>query len=69
MARVNGERTVEPGPIYDPMRGAGDGTDIAVVLEDPDYWKVDTDGEGRGTPIHNGIIEFEQISESEFCVS
>ncbi len=67
--KVNGERTVEPGPIYDPMRGAGDGTDIAVVLEDPDYWKVDTDGEGRGTPIHNGIIEFEQISESEFCVS
>ncbi len=67
--KVNGERTIVPGDIYEPMRGSGEGSNIETVLEDPDFWKVDIDGESRGTPIHRGVIEFEQITESEFCVS
>tara|TARA_Y100001934_G_scaffold156273_1_gene187130 strand:+ start:8986 stop:11067 length:2082 start_codon:yes stop_codon:yes gene_type:complete len=67
--KVDGERTITAGEIYEPMRGSGEGSNIAEVLEDPDYWKVDIDGESRGSAIHQGVIEFEQITESEFCVS
>ena len=67
--KVNGEREILAGPIFDPMMGSGEGSNIDQVLEDPDFWKVNPDGERRGTEIHNGVVIFEQITKSEFCVS
>jgi hypothetical protein len=65
--KVNGERNVVPGPMQDPMYG-GPGTQIETVLKDPDYYKVDPIGTGRGTKIHAGAVVFDQITKSEFCV-
>lgn len=78
-ARVNGERHVQPGRVTDPVVGAGDGRNLGGVLSDPDRFRVtpeDTDPSGRrplapdaATPIHGGVVKFETISRSEFCVS
>jgi hypothetical protein len=65
--KVNGERNVIPGPIQNPMYG-GPGSEIDTVLKDPDYYKIDPTGTGRGNKIHAGAITFDQITKSEFCV-
>ncbi|MBY8976271.1 hypothetical protein KHP62_10660 [Rhodobacteraceae bacterium NNCM2] len=67
--KVNGERNVEPGTIYDPMIGAGNAPGIAEVLADNDRYKVSKNVNEDGTPMHTGAIEFEDISRSEFCIS
>src|SRR5258708_4758210 len=67
--KVNGERTVQPGPMSDPMYSTARQPNIDMVLKDPDYWKVDPTGTGRGNKIHNGVIKFTQLGKAEFCVS
>ncbi|MEM9044364.1 MAG: multiheme c-type cytochrome [Pseudomonadota bacterium] len=67
--RVNGERHVRPGTIYEPMIGAGNGPGIATVLADKDRYNVSKNQNEDGSPIHTGAIAFEDISKSEFCVS
>lgn len=67
--KVNGERHIDPAPIYDPVYNAGDGEYLNEVLGDPDYYKVARSEDEDGTPIHNAVIEFETIGKSEFCVS
>lgn len=67
--RVNGERHVTPGTIYEPMVGAGNAEGLATVLENPDKFGVSTAPEEDGSPIHLAAIEFDQLSKSEFCVS
>jgi Cytochrome c554 and c-prime len=65
--KVNGERRIVPGNINEPMVGGG-GDQEQTVLKDPDYWKVDPVGTGRGAKIHAGVVPFEQINTAEFCV-
>lgn len=67
--KVNGERHVTPGSIYEPMMGANNGAGLATVLEDPDRFGVSTGQDDEGSPIHLAAIEFSQMSKSEFCVS
>lgn len=67
--RVNGERHVTPGSIYEPMMGANNGAGLAEVLEDPDKFSVSTALDEDGSPIHLAAIEFPQLTKSEFCVS
>ena len=67
--KVNGERRVVPGSIHTPMVGAGTDSVIEEVIDDKTQFKVATSAEERGTPIHLGIVKFEQITQSEFCVS
>lgn len=67
--KVNGERHITPGTIYEPMKGAGNGPGIATVLEEADRYGVATGPQDSGSPMHLGAIEFDQISKSEFCVS
>lgn len=67
--RVNGERHVSPGTIYEPMVGAGNAEGLTKVLEDPSKYGVSTSPEEDGSPIHLAAIEFSQLSKSEFCVS
>lgn len=69
--KVNGQRRIEPGSIWDPMVGAGDGAGLREVLARKEEYKVkDQPGQtGPGQNIHAGTIQFEQIASSHFCVS
>ena len=68
-ALVNAERRIIPGDIYQPMTGSSDGSGLQQVLKDKDFYKVKTSSEGPGKEIHTGVIKFDQITKSEFCVS
>jgi hypothetical protein len=67
--RVNGERRVEPGDIFDPVYGAGTGEGVEQVKAQADHFKVKLNRNDKlpGQELHNQAIQFEQISRSEFC--
>lgn len=67
--KVNGERHVDPAPINAPIYNAGTGKAMADVLAKADEYGVSMAPGQPGTPIHAPVIKFEQISQSEFCVS
>lgn len=69
--RANGERRIEHGSIFAPVVGGGNGQKVHEVIEKKDYYKVKTspDEKGPGTPIHTGVIQFDHVSSSHFCVS
>lgn len=69
LGKVNGERRIEPGPIYAPVYGPFDGDGVDQVVADPAAYKAAISDEQRGTKMHTKAIKFEQISSSEFCVS
>ncbi len=67
--RVNGERRVEMGSVYDPVVGNLGGDGVPRVLADADNFKVKVDPNDKRPlqPIHRGAIQFEQLSDSSFC--
>lgn len=67
--RVNGERRIEPGNIFDPVYGAGTGEGVEQVKARADHFKVKLNRDDKlpGQELHNQAIQFEQISKSEFC--
>lgn len=67
--KVNGERRVEPGSIYEPVYGSGEKSVIKDVLADKETYSVKTSPKGRGNDIHAGMITNNQLTKSEFCVS
>ena len=67
--KVNGERHIEPGKIYEPVYGSGENSVIKDVLANKESYSVKTSPGGRGNDIHNGMITNNQISKAEFCVS
>ena len=67
--KVNGERRVEPGKIYEPVYGTGEKSVLQKVLKNKDSYSVKTSKNGRGTDIHNGMMTNPQLKKSEFCVS
>ena len=67
--KVNGERRVEPGKIYDPIYGTGETSVIKEILADKETYSIRTGKDGRGTDIHNGMMTNPQLGKSEFCVS
>ena len=69
--RVNGERRIEPGDIFQPVVGNLGGTGIAKAAADADNYKVKLHpGDKRpGQELHQGAIKFEQLGKSDFCVS
>ena len=67
--KVNGERRVEPGKIYEPVYGSGEKSVLKDVLANKETYSVKTSTDGRGNDIHNGMITNDQITKSEFCVS
>ena len=67
--KVNGERRVEPGKIFEPVYGSGEKSVIGDVLKKKDTYVVATSDKERGNQIHKGMIPNEQITKSEFCVS
>jgi len=67
--KVNGERHVSPGDIFQPVVNSGVGENFGNVLDDPENYGIARTRSERGRPIHLGAVKFEQISKSEFCVS
>lgn len=67
--KVNGERRIEPGKIYEPVYGSGEKSAIKDVLSNKETYSVKTNANGRGNDIHKGMITNDQITKSEFCVS
>lgn len=67
--KVNGERNVAPGDIHTPVAGMLRESEFATVLDQKDDLRIAVDETERGTPVHSNVIRFQQISESEFCVS
>jgi hypothetical protein len=67
--KVNGARIVEPGDIHQPVTGSGRNGVLDQVLADPEAYRIATSPDKRGTPIHTAIRPFQQIEQSEFCVS
>jgi nitrate/TMAO reductase-like tetraheme cytochrome c subunit len=67
--KVNGERRVEPGKIFDPVYGSGEQSVLKDILANKGTYSVKTSKDGRGTDIHNGMMTNPQLTKSEFCVS
>ena len=68
--KVNGDRHIVPGDIYEPVYGTSDGSGLAAIVDNSKAYKVKLNAkEGRGKPIHNEVITFTNLEESEFCVS
>ena len=67
--KVNGERRVEPGKIFEPVYGSGEKSVINDVLKKKETYTVATNEKERGNQIHKGMIPNDQITKSEFCVS
>jgi nitrate/TMAO reductase-like tetraheme cytochrome c subunit len=67
--RVNGERRIELGSEYDPVVGNIGGEGVRAVIADRDNFKVKIDPNDTRPlqPIHQGAIQFEQLSDSSFC--
>jgi hypothetical protein len=69
--KTNGERRIEPGPIFAPVYGGFDGDGVASVAANKSQYKVHTaPGEpGPGADMHAAACEFDQLRRSEFCTS
>lgn len=69
--KVNGSRRMETGDITQPVYGPTSADPLKEILENPGKHSVTTssDPDTMGMKIHGDAIQFEQIRESEFCVS
>ena len=69
--KSNGERRIEPGDIHAPVYGGTDGAGTAIALKYKDFFKVKSSPNDT-TPaqaIHSRTIQFEELSQSTFCMS
>lgn len=67
--KVDGERHIVPGKIYEPVYGSGEKSKLSEVVGDKETYTVATSEGERGNEIHGNMIKFDQIKKSEFCVS
>ena len=69
--KADGERRMEPGDIYSPVYGAGNGTGIAIADKYKSFYKVKTNRNDKKPvqAMHQRSIQFEELSESTFCMS
>lgn len=69
--KPNGERRIEPGDIHAPVYGTSDGVGNAVAVKFKDFFKVKIDPRDPTPtqPIHQRVIQFEELRESTFCAS
>ena len=66
--KVNGERNIIAGDIHAAIYNTKKGN-FDEILKRKDELKIATDSTERGAKIHGDVVEFAQISKSEFCVS
>lgn len=69
--KTHGSRRIEPGDIYDPVYGSGDGIGVEKAIKYKEYFKTKTSSESKtpGQAIHRRAIQFEELSKSTFCMS
>ena len=67
--KVNGERNIDPAPITAPITGPGVGTHLQDVANNPQEYRVSGVPGLPGSQMHSGVLKFDQIEKSEFCVS
>ena len=69
--KVNGERRILQGDIFEPMYGSRSGKGVQEAVSNPDVYHIKTsaDQPGPGINIHRKGIKFDPITTSEFCVS
>ncbi len=69
--KADGERRIEPGGVYDPVYGSGDGNGVAVANKYSQFFKIKKNPADKspGQPIHKRAIQFEELKESSFCMS
>ena len=69
--KTNGERRIEPGDIYQPVYGSGDGKSVELANKYKDYFKTKSspDSKSPGQAMHRRSIQFEELSKSTFCAS
>jgi hypothetical protein len=77
--RVNGNRWIEPGTMFDPVYGTSDGSGMDQVLADPTAYGVAPDQEtfeqsqrdqAPLTRLHSGGVHTNsELQKSQFCVS
>ncbi len=65
--KVNGERRIVPGDIFQPVFGTYGGDGVAKVLQEKDFYKVAGAKGERGSQIHLEGVKFSPLSKSEFC--
>lgn len=66
--KVNGERRMVPGEIFQPMYGPTNSDVLDGVIQQKDYYKVATSKADRGMQVHSKVIQFDTIQKSEFCL-
>jgi hypothetical protein len=59
-SKVNGERSVLPGDIHQPVYNSGAGKEIGKVIADAAAYGVALAPDQPGTPIHMPAIKFDQ---------
>ena len=69
--KTNGERRIEPGDIFAPVYGSGDGKGVEIASKYDQYFKTKTSPESKipGQSMHRRSIQFEELSQSTFCMS
>jgi len=69
--KTDGERRIEPGGIHDPVYGGSNGGGVATAAKYKSKYKVKTDRHDKspGQDMHRRSIQFEELSESTFCMS
>ncbi len=69
--KTNGERRIEPGDVFQPVYGTSDGVGVDLATKYMEFFKVKTASADKNNaqPIHNRAIQFEQLSQSDYCMS
>lgn len=67
--KVNGERHITPGPVEAPVYNAARSSSFQDVIGNPTEYGLASAENPDGKRIHGGVIKFDQIGKSEFCVS
>jgi hypothetical protein len=69
--KTHGHRRIETGPIHAPIVGGGNGAGVAEAVANRKNLKlkIDPNDTGPGQDIHNGAIQFETLTRSDFCLT
>ena len=67
--KVNGERNLIAGDIHAPIYNSKSDSVFDDVMKRKGELKIATDKTQRGAKVHANVVQFAQISKSEFCVS
>ena len=72
LTKANGERRVEEDPLEGPIYAGGDGKGVELAAYKYNaFYKTKTDPNepGPGQLIHRRTIQFQQLSQSDYCMS